>query len=166
MSTMTHSQQSFRAAMAQLGSAVCILSTDGKAGRYGITASAVTGVSDDPPSLIICVNRNSGANAVIKENGQVCVNVLSCEQEDVSTTFSDRGVAPDARFETGNWGKSGLGNPKLSDTAAHFDCSIDKAVEYGTHTVFFCRATEIGVSETATCLIYQGRAYHKIAAFG
>ena len=125
----------------------------------------MTGVSDDPPSLIICVNRNSGANAVIRENGQVCVNVLSCEQEDVSTTFSDRAIAPAVRFETGDWHESGLGNPMLADTAAHFDCEIDKAVEYGTHTVFFCRATEIGVSENATCLIYQGRAYHKIAAF-
>ena len=43
--------------MAQLGSAVCVLTTEGEAGKYGITVSAVTSVSDDPPSLIVCVNR-------------------------------------------------------------------------------------------------------------
>ena len=44
--------------------------------------------------------------------------------------------------------------------------TIDKAVEYGTHTVFFCKALDISVSQATTCLIYQGRAYHKIEGFG
>ena len=159
---MTNDSQTFRAAMAQLGSAVCILSTDGPAGRYGITASAVTAVSDDPASLIVCVNRTSGANAVMKTNGRICVNVLSCDQERVSAAFSTSSIAPADRFSTGEWGKSDVGNPVLKDTAAHFDCEIDKALEYGTHTVFFCRALDISVSSATTCLIYQGRAYHKI----
>ncbi|WP_300380698.1 flavin reductase [Henriciella sp.] len=163
---MTDDSQTFRAAMAQLGSAVCVLSTDGEAGRYGITASAVTGVSDNPPSLIICVNRSSGANAVIKGNGHVCVNVLSCEQEAISAAFSDKEIMPEQRFETGNWYVSGLGNPKLAETAASFDCVIDKTVEYGTHSVFFCQVREINLSENENCLIYHGRAYHKIEAFG
>ncbi|MEQ8557448.1 MAG: flavin reductase family protein [Henriciella sp.] len=163
---MTNDSQSFRAAMAQLGSAVCILTTDGPGGRYGITASAVTAVSDDPPSLIVCVNRGSGANAAIKANGRVCVNVLSCDQEDVSSAFSDKSIPPAERFDTGHWGESPLGNPILAATAACFDCEIDKAVEYGTHTVFFCHTAGIEVSESATCLIYQGRAYHRIEGFG
>lgn len=163
---MTPESEIFRAAMAQLGSAVCILSTDGPSGRYGITASAVTGVSDNPPSLIVCVNRSSGANAVMKENGRLCVNVLSCDQEAISSAFSDKSVSPDERFAAGDWQTSPLGNPKLAETAASFDCEIDKAVEYGTHTVFFCQAREINLSETHNCLIYHGRAYHKIHAFG
>lgn len=163
---MTNDRQSFRAAMAQLGSAVCILSTGGPAGRYGITASAVTAVSDDPPSLIVCVNRNSGANAAIKENGRVCVNVLSCDQEAVSAAFSNSSLTPARRFDTGDWQESAIGNPVLAETAAHFDCEIDKTVEYGTHTVFFCKALHISVSTATTCLIYQGRAYHKIQGFG
>ena len=145
---MTNDSQSFRAAMAQLGSAVCILSTGGPAGRYGITASAVTAVSDDPPSLI------------------VCVNVLSCDQETVSAAFSNPSVVPARRFDTGEWQDSPIGNPVLAETAAYFDCEVDKAVEYGTHTVFFCKALDISVSQATTCLIYQGRAYHKIEGFG
>ena len=163
---MTNDSQSFRAAMAQLGSAVCILSTGGLAGRYGITASAVTAVSDDPPSLIVCVNRNSGANAAIKTNGRLCVNVLSCDQETVSAAFSNPSVVPARRFDTGEWQDSPIGNPVLAETAAYFDCEVDKAVEYGTHTVFFCKALDISVSQATTCLIYQGRAYHKIEGFG
>lgn len=163
---MTENSQTFRAAMAQLGSAVCILTTDGQGGRYGITVSAVTAVSDEPPSLIVCVNRKSGANRLIKENGKVCVNVLSCDQEDVGAAFASSKTDPEERFGTGAWSPSLLGNPKLSDTAASFDCEIDQAVEFGTHTVFFCRVAETAVSEDTTCLIYHGRAYHKIEGVG
>lgn len=163
---MTNDSQTFRAAMAQLGSAVCVLSTGGPGGRYGITASAVTAVSDDPPSLIVCVNRSSGANIVIKTNGRVCVNVLSCEQEAVSAAFSTSDIAPQERFGSGEWKDGKVGNPVLANTAAYFDCEIDKAVEYGTHTVFFCRAIDISASTAATCLIYQGRGYHKIEGVG
>lgn len=155
----------FRAAMTQLGSAVCVIATDGPAGRYGITVSAVTSVSDDPPSLIVCVNRTSGANAVIKQNGKLCVNVLSSEQQDISLAFASGHLPTDQRFGSGEWGKSDLGNPVLADAAAWFDCHVDQAVEYGTHTVFFCKAVHIDVSETANCLIYHGRAYHRIQAY-
>ncbi|MEM5518361.1 flavin reductase family protein [Henriciella sp. AS95] len=158
-------QAIFRAAMAQLGSAVCIIATDGDAGRYGITVSAVTSVSDDPPSLIVCVNRASGANAVIKKNQTLCVNVLSSEQQDISHVFASGQVPAGQRFDTGDWTKSALGNPVLADAAAWFDCHVDQTVEYGTHSVLFCKPAHIAVSETANCLIYHGRAYHRIQTY-
>ena len=163
---MQEDRDRFRSAMAQLGSAVCVVTTDGPAGRYGITVSAVTSVSDDPPSLIICVNRGSGANAILKENGKACVNVLSCDQEDVSARFASGDIEPAARFEAGTWSQSLLDNPKLEGTAASFDCEIDQSVEYGTHTVFFCRVRDISHSETVNCLIYHGRAYHRLRSMG
>ena len=159
---MPTEQDRFRAAMAQHGSAVCVLTTEGEAGKYGITVSAVTSVSDDPPSLIVCVNRASGANPVIKANGKLCVNVLSCDQEDISGAFA-MGSRPVAeRFESGVWTISDLGNPVLAETAASFDCEVDQAVEFGTHTVFLCRAIHIEHSDDRNCLIYHGRAYHRI----
>lgn len=159
---MQQDRDRFREAMAQLGSAVCIVATDGPAGRYGITVSAVTSVSDEPPSLIVCVNRSSGANAILKENGKVCVNVLSCEQEKISGVFASGRIDPAERFETGHWSHSPLGNPKLGETAASFDCEIDETVEYGTHSVFFCKVRDIAYSEEVNCLIYHGRTYHRL----
>jgi hypothetical protein len=41
-------KQSFRDAMAQVGAAVNIITTDGPAGRAGFTASAVCSVTDTP----------------------------------------------------------------------------------------------------------------------
>src|SRR5690606_16913277 len=56
-SRMTVSRQEFRDAMARLGAAVNIVTTDGPAGLSGMTVSAVCSVTDDPPMLLVCLNR-------------------------------------------------------------------------------------------------------------
>ena len=60
---MTVTRQDFRDAMARLGAAVNIITTGGPAGRGGFTASAVCSVTDDPPTLLVCMNRNATAAA-------------------------------------------------------------------------------------------------------
>lgn len=50
---------SFRDAMAHVGAAVNIITTDGPAGRAGFTASAVCSVTDTPPTLLVCLNRSA-----------------------------------------------------------------------------------------------------------
>jgi flavin reductase len=66
----------FRDAMAGLGASVNVITTDGVAGMAGCTASAVCAVTDEPPTLLVCINRASRNNAVMRENGRLCVNVL------------------------------------------------------------------------------------------
>jgi hypothetical protein len=55
----------YRDAMACLGAAVNIVTTDGNAGRAGFTASAICSVTDDPPTLLVCMNRGSSAYASV-----------------------------------------------------------------------------------------------------
>ena len=69
----------FRDAMASLSAAVNIITTEGDAGRCGITATAVCPVTDTPPSLMVCINANSAMNPVFQGNGKLCVNVLNHE---------------------------------------------------------------------------------------
>ena len=73
----TVDQQAFRNAMSSLGAAVNIITTDGPAGRHGLTASAVCSVTDTPPTLLACVRRDAGAHDVLKVNGALCVNILA-----------------------------------------------------------------------------------------
>ncbi len=60
--------QDYRDAMACLGAAVNIVTTDGRAGRAGFTASAVCSVTDNPPTLLVCMNRGSSAYASVRDN--------------------------------------------------------------------------------------------------
>jgi len=70
-------RQEYRDGMARLGAAVNIIKTDGPAGRSGMTASAVVSVTDDPPTLAVCINRSSRNNEIIKINGVLAINTLS-----------------------------------------------------------------------------------------
>jgi flavin reductase len=91
------SSQDYRDAMACLGAAVTIVTTDGPAGRAGFTASAVCSVTDNSPILLVCLNRGSSAYASVKGNGVVCVNVLSARHEPLSRQFGG-GIPVDERF--------------------------------------------------------------------
>ena len=84
---MAVDKQAFRDAMARLGAAVNVVTTDGPAGRYGFTASAVCSVTDDPPMLLVCVNRSNDSCGAAKANGVLCVNVLTHAQQALSPVF-------------------------------------------------------------------------------
>jgi flavin reductase (NADH) len=55
----------FRNAMASLGAAVNVITTDGSRGRCGITASAVCSVTDTPPTMLVCINQSSYMHDVL-----------------------------------------------------------------------------------------------------
>lgn len=112
----------FRDAMSSLSAAVNIVTTDGPAGRCGITATAVCSVTDTPPSLMVCINSNSAMNPVFQENGKLCVNVLNHEQELMARHFAGMtGTSMEERFSWDIWTKGVLGQPMLRGTLASLE---------------------------------------------
>ena len=103
METKTAEQRSldYRNAMARLGAAVNIVTTDGAAGRAGFAATAVCSVSDNPPTLLVCLNRNASAYKVVKANGVICINTLAAHHEVLSTLFGGKTPAEE-RFAAGS----------------------------------------------------------------
>lgn len=160
---MPVSRQEFRDAMARLGAAVNIITTDGAAGQGGITATAVCSVTDDPPTLLVCLNRTSPRSALFLTNGVLCVNTLSAGQQSVSDAFSAPSDKADmaSRFAAGVWGKLVTGAPALEGAAASFDCRITEVMEQGTHSVVFAEVQAVRFAEMAAgCLMYYARSYH------
>jgi flavin reductase len=153
--------QDYRDAMACLGAAVNIVTTDGSAGRAGFTASAICSVTDDPPTLLVCINRGSSAYASVTRNKVVCVNVLSARHEQLSRLFGGK-VPADERFAAAAWSTLETGAPVLADSAAAFDCRIADIVNVSTHDVLFCRVVALQRSGRTDNLIYFGRAYHTV----
>lgn len=158
-------QQSYRDAMALLGAAVSVLTTDGPAGRVAFTASAVCSVTDDPPTLLACLNRASGLNPIFRDNGVLCVNVLSPGQEALSPLFGGKVEGgTDTRFAAAEWSTLSTGAPVLVGAVVSFDCRIVQTTEVGTHTVLFCEVAALQSGSMRQGLIYFGRAYHPIGS--
>ena len=76
-------QALFREAMSHVGAAVSIITTDGEAGSAGMTVSAVCSVTVTPPTLLVCINRNSRLHQTFVQHGVICVNVFNTTNQEL-----------------------------------------------------------------------------------
>lgn len=160
---MAVTKQEFRDAMARLGAAVNIITTGGAAGRGGFTASAVCSVTDEPPTLLVCMNRGATAAPALMANGTVCVNVVGPAQKEAAMVFA--GVTKcsmEERFDAGTFTTAATGAPVLEGATVAFDCTVTEIVEKGTHLVVFAEVAAILGGGEGAGLVYFGRDYHRV----
>lgn len=149
-------------AMAAAAFGVSIVTTAGEAGRFGLTVSAVTSVSAEPPYLLVCINRKNQAEQAITRNGRFVVNLLSDQQAHLAKIFAgrpDQGAAA-YDFGEGKWKETHDGLPVLEDAAATFICDLDKFHDVGTHRIFLGRVIE-ATQSGASPLVYSDRKFGK-----
>jgi len=158
---MNLDKQDFRDAMACLGAAVNIITTDGPAGEAGFTASAVCSVTDSPPTLLVCLNRGASVWPVFNDNRTLCVNTLSAGQESLSNLFGGKTPMAD-RFAAAQWQTGATGCPRLADALASFDCRISQVVSVGTHDILFCDIVAITRHPVPQGLVWFDRGYHAL----
>ncbi|SDY95767.1 flavin reductase [Jannaschia faecimaris] len=159
----TQLRSDFVHAMSRAAATVSVVTTDGPAGRAGVTVSAMTSVSadGDTPTILICVNKGASAADPILANGRFAVNVLTSEQQKVADIFAGRVGAPgDDKFAVGQWRGLVTGAPVL-DALASFDCEVQSTSLVGTHHVIIGSVRAVQVSEEGAPLIYGMRSYLK-----
>lgn len=149
----------YREAMSRLGAAVNVITTVDADGRHGLTASAVCSVTDEPPTLLVCVNRTARARPALMVGGPICINTLAHAQEDISAAFSGK-LEMHERLTTGIWTTLATGAPVLEQALVSFDCTISNILEVGSHSVIFCAIQEIRLGDPTKALVYFNRAYH------
>ena len=162
--TLTPEQQNFRNAMSKLAAAVNIVTTQGEAGTCGITATAVCSITDTPPTVLVCVNRNSQMNTVFKQNKQVCINVLSVEQQELACHFAGmRESSMEERFNMEIWQEKHEPHhaPALIGSLVNLHGTITTIHEVGTHSLFFVTLDKIDVYD-GNGLIYFNRGFQVV----
>lgn len=160
---MEKTRTDFISAMRQLASGVSVVTTDGPAGRAGLTVSAMCSLSADPPALLICINRQSRAMETLRRNGVFCVNVLAIEQMDVARIFAGQDRAPGGdKFACARWDQLVTGAPAAADALAVFDCRIAQGMPYGSHDILIGAVAEARMREGQP-LVYANRAYGGVA---
>ncbi|MER6671160.1 flavin reductase [Amycolatopsis japonica] len=161
---LTTTQRRFRAAMANLSTAVNIVTTDGVSGRAGITVSAVCSVTDSPPTLLVCVNQSSYTHDIFRTNGRMAINVLAAQHEDLALQFAGATDVPMLdRFRFEVWDHDRFRIPVVRDAAAVLIGQVGAEFTQGTHTVLFVEVEDVFVDEDAGGLAYFRREFHRIA---
>ena len=151
----------FRNAMRAVAGTVVIATTSCVNGaRHGLTATSMCSLSADSPSLLVCINAASSLGKVLRQGGNLAVNVVSSDQENIANVFAGRtGQTGDSRFATGRWRQGQTGAPINIDACVAFDCKIIDLIPKFTHIIVVAEVREIlfGQPMMAPLLYCEGR---------
>ena len=151
----------FRFAMRQLASSVHVLTVAEGRQWFGMTVTAVCSLCADPPSLLVCVNRQVSTHSILMRRGSFCLNALGSEHEAIARQFSDWRLRS-SRFSAGDWVETD-GSPRLRDATASFMCKVERVVSFGTHSVVLALVHSARCTP-ASPLIYRDGAYGRVLA--
>lgn len=153
------SKAEFRDAMARVCAPVHVITTNGTAGRGGFTATAMCSVTDEPPTLLICMNARSAQSELFTQNQRFCVNVLTEEHEDLAGYFAGQRQDMDERYAAADWVSLPSGNQALADAIVSFDCRLVEARPVGTHNILLGEVIGIRSRKDGQALLYFDRSF-------
>ncbi len=151
----------FRRALGHFATGVTVVTTwddDGK--PTGLTASAMSSVSLDPPLVLVCVSHKSQSYPSFQPGRQFAVNVLCSDQEGLARRFASSSLSGMEKFDGVGYHKSPRGLPVIDDALAEFECTIVHAYPGGDHTIFVGQVEALdarGDLGREPLLYYRGR---------
>ncbi len=155
-------RQEFVEGMSRAAASVSVVTTDGPAGKAGVTVSAMTSISADgeAPTMLVCLNESASALPPLLENKCFCINVLASDQNAISDIFSGRVPAPEGdKFKSAAFRPGKTGAPRLANALVSFDCRLVSAEKIGTHHICIGAVEEVHVAPEGSPLLYGMRSY-------
>ena len=145
----------FREAMRQLAGGVSVVTSGSGPQRTGLTATSVTSLSTEPPSILVCINKNSSALLAIRQTNRFAVNILARGQQEIADRFAGRlGVFGAARFESADWDQLSTGAPVLEGALANLDCELEQMSDWNSHAIVIGRVVAMRTSGGESPLVY------------
>ena len=158
---MTVGVDDFKKAMQLWASGVTVVTTHSeKFGTQGMTVTAFSSVSVNPPQVLICINESADTGEGIQESQCFAVNVLSSTQQDASNQFAG-GSSQQQRFESTPWTTGITGVPILDDSLMSLECRVIEKIHAGTHWIIIGEVRDCVCREGEPLLYYRG-AYQQL----
>lgn len=157
------SSQAYRDVLGRFGSGVTIVTMREDNKRHGLTVSAFSSLSADPPMVAVTIDRKHTAHQILAKSGAAFgVNLLAQDQQALSDRFA--WVKDQDRFAEGSWQDGVTGSPLLQDALAWLDCRVRYRLEVGSHSIFvgLAVASYFDADPLREPLLYWNRAYRKI----
>lgn len=151
-------EHNFRATMRKFPATVTVVTANDGTRDHGMTVTAVTSVSMDPPSLVVCLNQQTLVHEMLAVKPVFAVNVLSHEQRDISDSFSGK-VGPDERFTAFDWERHESGVLMLCGAHSRVVCQSVSTLPSGTHSLFIGEVIYADVDDNTRPLLYENAQY-------
>ncbi|WP_018239774.1 flavin reductase family protein [Ensifer sp. BR816] len=153
----------YRDTMSRLSHHVQLITAADGAERRGVTITAACSVSDDPPTILACLNAANPRNDIFSRSGGFALNVLGGHHLALAHAFSGRDqLDMERRFALGRWTQLTTGAPILVDATAAFDCRLIEVKIMATHAILFGEVVDVRIGEKAAPLVYVDRGYRTL----
>lgn len=153
----------YRNAMARYAGHVQIATTAHEGEVRGVTVTAACSVSDNPATLLVCLNHSNPLNRLFTESGIFALNTLMASHEHLAVAFSGLDhLSVEDRFAQAEWDTITTGAPALVGAAAVFDCRVIDAKPVATHTILIGEVTGLRMGPAGPALLYMDRGYHSV----
>ena len=96
-------KKNFIQAMRGIASTVSVISAKTDDIRHAMTAISVVSLSVEPPSMLVCINKDASIHNILSEGSLFCINILSDKQESLSKICSESDEG-ESRFQDSSWG--------------------------------------------------------------
>ena len=150
-------KEQFLIAMRFLASSVSVISAKNSSGSlFAMTASSVTSLTMDPPSILVCVNNGATIHDALTKGENLCINILQKNQQEISNICSSKELESQ-RFQNDFWDVSDI--PFIKDAQANIFCKVDKTFAYHTHKIVIGSVTRSQSADTFNTLMYADGGY-------
>ena len=149
----------FRRVLGHFAAGVTIITTIGDDARpYGLTATAFTSVSLDPPLVLVCVDKRADSHPHFHASRVFTVNFLAADHEHLSRRFA---VSGGEKFAGLTAHKGVVGAPILDEALGYLECRTVNIIEGGDHTIFLGQVEAADAREGEPLLYFRG-AYRRM----
>ena len=173
---MVSDRELFRQAFRRWATTVVVVTyRDDEDRPVGMTATSMSSLSADPPSLLVCINRETRAHPIITKRGAFGIDMLSIGQRPIADHCSAAGrdkllhsswLADEDETTTagsaaaGSAANAAIASPRLADSLAHLDCTMDRSFEAFSHTILVGLIGSVWINpRDQPPLLYHGGVY-------
>jgi flavin reductase (DIM6/NTAB) family NADH-FMN oxidoreductase RutF len=164
-------KQSYREVLTRFATGVTVVTTleetpEG-AQPWGTTVNSFTGISLEPPLVMVAIGRERSIHPIIERTHRFGVNILGegPQAQALSDCFAGAPSSlPREAFCNADFTLGETGLPVLADAIAYLVCEVDRVIEAGDHTMYLgkvigtgCRDEDVGWP-----LLYFHRRYLRI----
>jgi len=150
----------FRRALARFASGVTIVTTLDADGRpWGLTATAFSSVSLDPPMVMACVDKGANCYPAFGAMDRFVISILRRDHRHLALRFASK--CADKFAEGGLTRAAGGRIPEVNGALASLRCTVQRRVSAGDHMIVVGTVTEAQADEGSPILYFDG-AFHEL----
>ncbi|MBT8198376.1 MAG: flavin reductase family protein [Acidimicrobiia bacterium] len=148
------SPEQFRSLVGSFATGVTVVTSAHEGEASGMTVSAFSSVSMDPPLVLVCLTRGKPTTDLIEGSRRFVVNILAADQQTVSDQFAY--LDAEERLFSVAYEQDDTGLPVLDGAVAHLVCRVQRTEEAGDHLIFIGEVESGDVSDGDPLLYYRG----------